>query len=333
LLGHSGNGSASAANWASAASGYLSVPQRVSVALRSTEFRRPSYVFAVATLAALYYAGARIGYHYGFSGPVAAIVWLPVGIGIAFLTLAGPRYWPGALVGDMLVNNYTSLPFASAVGQSLGNLLEVLIAAIVIRRISRRGDPLAGLSGLVGLFGCMAAAVAVSATIGSLSLTLGGVIHAHEIPVVWRTWVLGDYAGALLVVPLALAWYRPLPSGLSRARALEALTLIVVGVWLTKFALSSTSPLLYLIFPMLIWTATRFGPRGATVGIVIAAGIAVWDTAHEIGTFHYLLVTHRILSVQLFIIVIALSTLFLSALLTERERLIANLHSSRSRLL
>jgi integral membrane sensor domain MASE1 len=30
-----------------------------------------------------------------------------------------------------------------------------------------------------------------------------------RIPKVWRTWWLGDATGALVVVPLALAWYQP----------------------------------------------------------------------------------------------------------------------------
>jgi signal transduction histidine kinase len=215
----------------------------------------------------------------------------------------------------------------------MGNLLEVLVAAILIRRISRRGSPLGELSRLVGMFACFAAAVAISATIGSLSLLAGGVIDLHALPLVWRTWWLGDYGGALVVVPLAIAWYRRLPTTIAWSRVVEATALFVVGVWLAQFALSSSTPLLYLVFPTLIWAATRFGQRGATLGILIAAGIAVWYTAHHGGTFHFKSVTHSVLSAQLFIIVTGISTLCLTALLTERERLVANLHNSRSRLL
>ena len=45
-----------------------------------------------------------------FAGPVAAIVWLPVGVAIAFLYLGGLGLWPGVLVGDLLVNDYSALP-------------------------------------------------------------------------------------------------------------------------------------------------------------------------------------------------------------------------------
>ena len=86
------------------------------------------YGLGIAVLAGAYYAGAHLGYAFEFSGPVAAIVWLPAGIGIAFLYLFGLRFWPGVVIGDLLVNNYSALPLGSALGQSVGNLLEVLIA-------------------------------------------------------------------------------------------------------------------------------------------------------------------------------------------------------------
>ena len=49
-------------------------------------------MIGVAALAGLYYASAKVGYLLEFAGPVAAIVWVPVGIGIAFLYLGGLRF-------------------------------------------------------------------------------------------------------------------------------------------------------------------------------------------------------------------------------------------------
>lgn len=332
MLASRGDGSAATANWVSAPS-QIGVAQRVTAALRDTDFKQPAYLFSIAVLAGIYYGSARLGYELGFSGPVGAIVWLPVGVAIAALTLAGPRYWPGALLGDLLATNHFTLPLSSAIGQTIGNLLEVLIAAILIRRISRHGSPLGRFSDLVQVFGVFGFAVAVSATIGLTSLWIGGVVSLHSLPVAWRTWWLGDYAGALIVAPLALAWYRPLPDHYRMRRVLEALALVVIGVGLTQVAIASSTPILYLVFPALIWAATRFGQRGATVGILIASSIAVWNTAHHGGSFHYLSVTRSVLTTQLFIVVIAVSTLCLSALLAEREKLAANLRSSRARLL
>src|SRR4051812_3990286 len=99
--------------------------------------RRPAVrrLLGIGALAALYYGAARLGFAFEFAGPVAAIVWLPVGVAIAFLYFGGVGLWPGALVGDLLANNYAALPFGSALGQTCGNLLEVIAAAVLTRRL------------------------------------------------------------------------------------------------------------------------------------------------------------------------------------------------------
>src|SRR4051812_28319862 len=176
------------------------------------------YVVGVASLAGLYYAGAKVGYLLEFSGPVAAIVWLPVGIGMAFLYLGGLRYWPGVLIGDLFANDYMTLPVGSALGQTCGNVLEVVLATVLLRRFVRRGSPLDRVSGVGWLVVAIAAGTALSATVGASSLLMGDVISWQDAPTVWRTWWLGDSSGALVVVPLAIAWQRPGLRGWQRGR-------------------------------------------------------------------------------------------------------------------
>src|SRR6187551_2957602 len=77
------------------------------------------WIVEVGLLAALYYGSAKLGYTLGFSGPVAAIVWLPVGVGIAYLYVRGLAFWPGVLLGDLLANDYSNLPIGSALGQTV----------------------------------------------------------------------------------------------------------------------------------------------------------------------------------------------------------------------
>jgi signal transduction histidine kinase len=290
------------------------------------------YGFGVVALAAVYYAAAQVGYALDFSGPVAAILWLPVGVGIAFLSLGGLRFWPGVLVGDLLANDYSTLPLGSAFGQTCGNMLEVLVAAVLIRRLLQRGSPLESVHGLAGLLGALAAGTAISAAVGPTSLLLGGVVNSAEVVDVWRTWWLGDFTGALVVVPLAIAWSRPLPPRWSRGRSVEAATLLVVVAGVSEFALRRENPLTYLVFPPLIWAALRFGQRGATAAIAVMVGFTAWNTAHLAGPFSFQEITHSVLSTQLFIAVAALATLCLAAVVSERERFAERLSASRARL-
>ena len=43
------------------------------------------YPLGVVALTAAYYASAKIGYALELAGPVAAIIWLPVGVGISLV--------------------------------------------------------------------------------------------------------------------------------------------------------------------------------------------------------------------------------------------------------
>ena len=290
------------------------------------------YPAGLAVLAGLYYAAAKTGYLLEFAGPVAAIVWLPAGVGIAFLYLGGLRYWPGVLIGDLLANNYMALPVGSALGQTFGNMLEVILAVLLLRRLVPRGSPLASVRGVGAIVVAIAAGAAVSATVGAVSLLSGNVIDSDAVPTVWRTWWLGDSSGAMIVVPLALAWYRPLSPVWRSRRWVEAAVLVGAIVAIGGFASRTSDPLMYLVFPVLIWATLRFGQRGATLAVAITAIITIWNTTHYAGPFHFESITRSVLSTQLFVAVSALSTLCLAAVVTERELFATRLGASRSRL-
>jgi len=303
-----------------------------SVAWRLAHDSRVRYVVLTSLLACAYYGTAKLGYVLEFSGPVAAIVWLPVGIGIAFLALVGLQYWPGILIGDLLANDYGTLPLGTALMQTVGNVLEVVVTAALIRWIARRGSPLDTVGGVGRMLAAIMAGTALSATIGTLSNWAGGVIQTDAVPTVWRTWWLADTCGALVVVPLALAWSRFPPPGWWRRRSVEAALLIVAVIGTSELVLRSHRPLVYAVFPILIWAALRFGPRGATLAVALTAGLTVWNTTHFGGPFVFHDIPSSVLSTQLFITVGALSTLYLAAVVAEREEIAKGLRESRARL-
>jgi signal transduction histidine kinase len=236
------------------------------------------------------------------------------------------------VVGDLLVNNYSALPLGVALAQSFGNLLEIVVAVMLLRRLKTNGSPLSTVSGTAGVVASIAIGCAVSATIGSLSASIGDVIEGQSLLQIWRTWWLGDFTGALIVVPTAIAWLLGPRHGWLRARTAEGCLLVVAVTALSVVALDNKQPLSYIVFPALIWAALRFGQRGTTLAITIVSGFAIWGTTHYDGPFAFHSITRSVLTTQLYIAVAALSSLTLAAVVSEREVLARRLRRSRARL-
>jgi signal transduction histidine kinase len=101
---------------------------------------------------------------------------------------------------------------------------------------------------------------------------------------------------------------------------MEGALLMAAVVGLSGVALSGDPPLTYVVFPALILAALRFGQRGATLAVALAAVMAVWLTAGEIGLFVRSSLTDGALETQLYIAVAALTTICLAAMVAERRR-------------
>jgi signal transduction histidine kinase len=300
------------------------VAPRISLARPQFLSRRVCWT---ALLAAAYYGSAKLGYALDFSGPVAAVVWLPVGVGVAFLTVGGLAYWPGALAGDLLANDYSVLPLAGAFGQTVGNLAEVLVSAWLVRRLLQAGPPFRRSVDVGRLLLALAVGPALSAVVGPVSLALSGGITAHSLPSVMRTWSLGDFCGVLVVVPLVLAWRRT-PR---RGRLLEGAALLAAIGVVSAVAANHGEPLTYLVFPLLWWTAVRLGVRGGTLGVLVTVATTIVTTTRAEGPFVSIALTHSVLSTQAFIIVAAGSTLLFAAVTAERRALVDRLGVSQAR--
>ena len=297
--------------------------------------RSPSlqYVGGVLLLGVAYYGAAKLGQTLRYTASVSAI-WPPAGLGIAALYLWGLRWWPGVLLGELVVNGElllddSSFPIGSLLGQQTGNMAEIVVGALLLSRLIGPKAPLDRVEQVGGMLVALGTATAISATAGTVSMVAGGVVDESGATEFWRTWWLGDTSGGLVVLPLLLAWAHD-PVGAWRGiRTWEGAAVIAAVTALGIVAVSTQEPITYMVFPALIWAAIRFGPPGATLSIAITAGVAIGITAHDLGPFFKQPIDHRTLSTQLYIGVAALTTLFLSVVVTERERASRELADAR----
>ena len=296
-------------------------PQTAPALLRSHLVRAAGWVLAIALA---YYGAAKVGQALRYTASVSA-VWPPAGLGIAVLYLWGLRWWPGIFLGEVLVNadlvaSDSGIPLGSILGQQAGNMLEIVVGAILLKRFIGPRARLDRTDQIVGMLVALACGTAISAIVGTASMLAGGVIESTEAAKFCRTWWLGDTAGGLVVLPLVLTWVRDPLASWRRMRTWEGALLLATIAVLGVFSVSSDEPITFMVFPALIWASIRFGPAGASLAVAVAAFTAIGLTANDVGPFFKQPIDHRTLSTQLYIGVAALTSLFVSALVSESAR-------------
>ncbi len=295
-------------------------------ALRRRKHAGPAlYVVAVAVVALAYYGAGRVGLELAYLNGAVAALWPPAGLGLAVLFLYGVRLWPAVVIGDLLLGDY-STPLGTVLAQTLGNTVAVVVAALLLRRLTGGRAGLDRVADVLALVACAVVAAVVSAAFGPVSLLLGDVISADELGQVFRTWTLGDAAGVLVVAPVVLTW-----AGLraiQRRELVEGTVVLAVLVALAELTPQRDVP--YIVFPVLLWAAVRLGPRGAATAVIVVCSITVWNTAQNDGPFVRDSITDSLLATQLFIAVSALTSLVLAAETAERTRAGAALAASEA---
>ncbi|HSR90514.1 MAG TPA: PAS domain S-box protein, partial [Gemmatimonadales bacterium] len=76
--------------------------------------------------------------------------------------------------------------------------------------------------------------------------------------------------------------------------------------------------MLYAPLPFLLWAALRFGPRGISAALLLVSSLAIWGAVEGHGPFAGNSPAENALAVQLFLIVVAVLSLSLAAIMRER---------------
>lgn len=283
-------------------------------------------IFLVLILAAVYFAAAKFGLSLATLQKNASPVWPPTGIALAAVLVWGGRISPGIFLGALLANLTTGIPLGASIGIALGNTLEALAAAWLVRRYARGAHWLESVYGVAAfLFGACLAATLISAAIGTYSLWQAGVIDAAiSVDVAW-TWWLGDAMGALLLTPLLLVWREPRQALNGTGNAWEKITITVAFVAVGLFAFGVVSPatnlnmpFVFLALPVMLWAALRWTQAGVTLGALLLSIFAISGTLRGYGPFVSDNVNESLVLLQSFLGLITACGLFGAAAVTER---------------
>ncbi|MBS3951840.1 MAG: MASE1 domain-containing protein [Methylomicrobium sp.] len=293
----------------------------------------------------LYLASAKLGLKYAVIGETVTLLWPPSGIALAATLIVGYRMWPAIALGAFMANVGTDVPLITLAMITLGNTLEPLVGAFLLRlnhqfsiALDQVSDVLALI--VVGTFG----STMVAATLGALGLLAGGEINSEHFGSTWLTWWLGDGMGVLVISPALLTGFvltkeKPFPVVFSWPKVLEivilALTLTIVGqiifsnVKITGLGNFTTS---LAIFPFAIWSALRFGSLGAALVALAASLLAINGTVNGTGPFIGDSEMDSLILWCLFADLIAVTGLILAAVNGQRDKAITALKGANENL-
>lgn len=293
-----------------------------------------------AGVALLYFAAAKSGLLFAVVGSTVTLVWPPSGIALVAILAFGYRITFGIALGAFLANAWTGLPLLLATGIAIGNTLEALTGAFLLRHVAHFRNTLDRRRDVFALIILAATcSTTISAFIGVVTLILGDVVSSGEYAKVWLKWWLGDMMGVLVVAPLLLIWLthsRPVPSW---RKTVEATVLFATLLVLSHKIFDSPElaghgyyPASLAVFPFVIWGALRFDQWGAAFVTGTISVLAIWGTSQGTGPFVIGSPVDNLIGWCIFVNVVAVTGLLLAASSIEHHRSHADIKSARDEL-
>ena len=266
--------------------------------------------------------------------------WPASGIYMAALLLNRTDRWPyflGVGIATEFVFNLVGQPYpvwaclSFAVGSSLEPLGGTTIAILILRGRFYRNTLRGAFSiAIAAFFGPVFSAVPGVATL----LALG---HIKDFGQAFQMWWLSDMIGILVFAPAVAIWFSPPYFWNMRLSAYNIPDLVItlaIALGLTFYIFTGKSdghtmidrP--FALFPILVWAAVRHWPFLIVTLVPVITVIMVVCTNAQLGPFVYFELSNaaRAQRVQEFVGLLAITTMFLSAMTYSRRQLQDKIH-------
>ncbi len=246
---------------------------------------------------------------------------------------------PGVFIGSFLSNfsafiNYHNISSCIvsilaisgiAVGTTLGTFVGVFLLRKYVKNLNILEKPI-NVFKFLGFTGLLAPVI--NASFGVTSLLISGKIALSSYLISWIIWYVSNVAGTFTLTPFIITLY---PKNKTKMKnnldgiknnfweILERIILIIIVFFLGKNTFWGQIPAAYMLIPCLMWAAFRFQHLFVTSLILIVTAIAIFPTVRGLGIFGTQNITQSLILLQSFIMVVALTTLVLTATLKENQ--------------
>lgn len=292
-------------------------------------------------LIAVYVALGIISLSTAYIQANTATVWIPSGFAVGLLIAKGRAYWTCVAAGSFLLNLIVNVEST----QSAGNM-PLQASAIAVAAIIAAGNTCEALAGAwlanryangtaflfrprsLSYFLLLAVPIPplISAAVGFAASRAGNLpVHGSLIEV-FLTWYVANAVGILVFAGLTVFAFtqtikRPtigqfteiLALALCLAFAIQA----VCGLYISNGM--ADWPKAYMLIPLILWATFRFGGYGGLIAIALTTFGASIGTMHGFMVFPASSPSQSLIYLQVYLAMLALVTLTLTAALSEAQ--------------
>ncbi len=260
-------------------------------------------------------------------GDGIAILWISNAVILAAALIRPTALLPLLLSGAAGIgaaNVLAGIPLQTSTGFLVANGADVLVGLVLMRRLGSHRFEFGSLSFLARFVpACVFAGPAVSATLGA---AIAGEAFGSAYPTVWLTWFTSCGLGTIIVAPLLIAIWRPhrIERTARKGTGPVGISITIAILCLVDFAVFGMSswPILFVPFAAIVVATVLVGQRMAAAGIVLAASAGLASLISDTGPLVvFESIEDRVLMLQSFLAVLALTCLPIAGVLHERQAL------------
>ena len=290
-----------------------------------------------------YFVAARLSLALLTKPDGVAVFWPAAGIAAGILIALGRDVRSpvvvGVIVATVAANLLGDRSLLFSFAKALCNAGEAVLTAGLIEWHFGPNFSLDRLHRVLGLLAAAGVGAAASGIGGTIAFKL---LHGSTAPAVttWYHWFASDGLGIVTVAPLVISIASNLREPLPRSELIEGVVALGALTAMSAFVISlppepwATAVPAALIFPLLLWLASRCRPVFAAAASFIIAITVVWTTTFGVGLYGNsdLPIGDRIFAAQASMLAAALCALVLAALFDQQRHQEASLNDSMQRL-
>lgn len=289
-------------------------------------------IWSAGLVGSAYYAGSLAGFALRFPGSGISFLWPPTAILTAALLLSAPRAWSGyvaaALIAHGLAHSADGVPVWAWLWQFAANVVQSLLAAILVRRYSP-GAPLFRDLRSVAVFIIAASIVAPALASFIAAFAYMKMGWATDFSHAWRARVLSNFMASLTIVPPIVMTVQRIRSGTAAIplRRVVEFAALLAALTVTCYAATSlwpeeaagVAPALYAPVPFLLWAAVRFGPAELSGALLCTTLLTISGALSGRSTFVGT-PSDTVIAVQIFVSMTVLPLMLIAGLIEESRR-------------